>query len=196
MPKSSKFKPSKPENFTDSEWESLTPIQQARYSTNPQLFKPGESGKRRVHRSGASLGKKNPVGRPRKDGLPPISKGQREVILGNIAPPSPVPEAITPSGDVQKPSFEVIEAQSVREALETNGLAFLNDAYARASRAHTSGDPFDKAVYLTLLGKAHPMATITGEKSIPGSAKKHMRLLTKLLAEQDVQDGEFRTVEG
>lgn len=194
MAKSSRIQHIKPENFTDKEWEKLTPIQKARYATNPQLYKPGESGKRRVLRSGPKA-KKNPVGRPRKDGLPPISKGQRAVILGDTAPTSPVPAPITPTGDVQTPSFEVIQAESVKEALEVNGLAFLNDAYTRASRAHTSGDPFDKAVYLTLLGKAHPMATITGEKSLPGTAKKHMRLLTRLLAEQDVQDGEFRTVE-
>lgn len=158
------------------------------YATNPGLFKPGESGRNRKR------GK--PVGRPRKDGLPPIQKGQVEVILSGL--PVPAPAAGHPSAPTETvtPAFQVQEADTIKDAVETNGLALLQDAYKRAARAPSSGDPFDRAVYLTLLGKAHPMAQMDGkEKVIPGAAKKKLRLLNQLLAEQEAaQDATFSPV--
>lgn len=182
----------KPANFSDFEWAQLSPAQKVQYASNPSLFKPGESGKAR-RKNGKGI-----KGRPRNDGLPPIQKGQREVIIGSIAPAAP-PPAVQPSGgqvgQVQEEAFAVEEAETIKDSVEANGVRLLNDAYRRAAKASTSGDPFDRAVYLTLLGKAHPMATLGGSKQpLSGEAKRRKKALEELLARHSAQDATFTPV--
>lgn len=134
-------------------------------------------------------------GRPRNDGTPPIQKKQREVILGQSQPPAPAPMPAPnpPPGEVHELSFPVVEADTIREALDTNGIALVNDAYKRAARLAT---PFDQAVYLTLLGKAHPMAQVNAkDKGLPGKKKAQLKALERIIAGQlDVSDGEYEAV--
>ena len=129
-------------------------------------------------------------GRPRKDGLPPIQSGQRAAILGSLpAPRTPAspPVPIEP-GEL---AFPVEESATVRESMDVNGAALVNDAFKRAARAATSGDPFDRAVYLTLLGKAKPT---DGKTKLPGTKKQQMRALERLLAADIAQDAEYSPV--
>lgn len=135
-------------------------------------------------------------GRTRKDGLPPIQKGQRALILGESEPAQlPAVAPANPEGEIGKAGFEVVDADSVKESMETNGAALVNDAYRRAARLSTG---FDQAVYLTLLGKAHPMASLNQkDKGLPGSKKKQLKVLERLIAGQmDVEDGEYKTITG
>lgn len=135
-------------------------------------------------------------GRSRKDGLPPIQKGQRALILGKSQPAdAPAPPPANPEGEIGKAAFEVVEAETVKESMETNGAALVNDAYRRAARLSTG---FDQAVYLTLLGKAHPMASINQkDKGLPGSKKKQLKVLERLIAgDMQVEDAEYRTISG
>lgn len=177
----------RPDSMPPEDWERLTPIEKARLTRNPRAPIIGTAIKKETMQGPRKP--KAPIGRPRKDGSPPIQRMAVSTIT-----PTPVP-AIHQDGQVAEPSFKVTEADSIKDAIETNGLALLNDAYAKAARASMSGDPLDRAIYLTLLGKAHPMAQIGHDKALSGHAKAQMRQLTKLLADQEVQDGEFRTVE-
>ncbi len=124
-------------------------------------------------------------GRPRRDGLPPIQRGQREVILGKHAP---VPAPAKPAGDITEVSFPVEDAGTVRESMDVNGAALVNDAFRRAARAATSGDPFDRAVYLTLLGKTKPTE---GKTKLPGTKKQQLRALERIMASMDATDAEY-----
>lgn len=137
-------------------------------------------------------------GRPRNDGSPPIQKAQREVVLARSPPRDPaqnLPVDPPKEGEVHEAAFEVIEAETIREALDTNGIALVNDAYRRAARLQT---PFDQAVYLTLLGKAHPMAQVNAkDKGLPGSKKKQLKALERIISGQmQVEDAEYRTISG
>jgi hypothetical protein len=136
-------------------------------------------------------------GRPRKDGAPPIQKAQREVVLGSSTTREPANLPVDPpkEGEVHEAAFEVVEAETIREALDTNGIALVNDAYRRAARLAT---PFDQAVYLTLLGKAHPMAQVNAkDKGLPGSKKKQLKALERIISGQmQVEDAEYRTISG
>ena len=175
----------KPPDMPDMDWERLTPIEKARVSKRPQAFTLGHAPTERKTIPGPKEGPKA-IGRPRKDGSPPI---QRMTVTTPNLP------ATSQSGQLCEPSFKVTDADSIKDAIETNGLALLNDAYGRAARAATSGDPFDRAVYLTLLGKAHPMAQMGQDKALSGHAKAQMRALNKLIADQDTTDAEFRVVD-
>ncbi len=128
-------------------------------------------------------------GRPRKDGLPPIQSGQRAIILGKHPP---VPAPTKPAGDLTEAAFPVEEAGTVRESMDVNGAALVNDAFRRAARAATSGDPFDRAVYLTLLGKTKPTE---GKTKLPGTKKQQLRALERIMASMDAQDAEFIPVQ-
>lgn len=168
---------SRPEDWSEADWEALSPIQKARYATNPGLYRPGQSGRD---------GQKRPPGRPRKDGLPAGYVG----AMTN--PPASDPDAPIP----QEPSFPVEDAGSVKDSLEANGLALVQDAFRRAARANGSGDPFDRMVYLTLLQKALPMATMKDlGKGLSGEAKRRKRALEELLAMHDpASDASFTPV--
>lgn len=182
----------KPPDWAQEDWDALSPTKKAQYATNPHLFKPGESGKKRKKAA------PRPPGRPRKDGLPPISQQQRAVVLAEAgveddAPPVPAPAG--GNGEVQTVAFEVEEAESIRDAIELNGPKLIMDAYKAAARARTSGDPFDKAIYLTLIGKAHPMATIGGtKKAMSGEAKRRKKALEAIIAQHLAQDAQFTPV--
>ena len=183
----------KPPDWTDEAWDALTPAQKVRYASNPSLYRPGQSG-----RSKAGKGRRKPPGRPRKDGVAPITGDQRAVVIaeakasGELVEPPPPPA----QGMVSEPSFPVAEAETVKEAVEVNGLALIQDAYRRAARAASSGDPFDRAVYLTLIGKAHPMATLGADrKALSGEAKKRKKALEAVIASLGmVEDASFTPV--
>lgn len=122
-------------------------------------------------------------GRPRNDGLPPIQKGQRALILGK--------EAAKPPVELSEPNFTVEDAATVRESMDVNGAALVNDAFRRAARAAASGDPFDKAVYLTLLGKTKPA---DGKAKLPGTKKDQLRQLERIMRQGVVDDAVFTPV--
>lgn len=171
----------RPESWSEADWNALSPTQRAMYATNPSLYRPGQSGRDEQG--------KRPPGRPRKDGLP----------AGSVVPSQTAQLPTDAAPVVSIPTFEVTEAESIAESLEVNGLALVNDAYTRAARASSSGDPFDRAVYLTLLGKAHPMAMLGAKtKALSGEAKRKKKLLEALLAAHaeglGVQDASFTPV--
>jgi len=160
---------SKPDDWNQSDWDELSPTQKARYVTNPNMFRPGESGRDRAKRKGGeitSVGSKAPA---RSDGEEP---------------------------EVGKPSFEVTDASTVQESIESNGLALINDAFARAARAAGTSDPFDRYVYGILLGKVLPMASMKDvAKSLSGAAKKRKKALEMVLSQLGgAQDASFTPV--
>lgn len=169
---------SKPADWSDEEWDAMSPEQRARYALNPQLYRPG-----RKAQSSATMSGEEALTPPA--GLP-AAQGQGK--------------APAESGKVQTPAFEVVEASSVAEAIEVNGLALIQDAYRRAARAADSGDPFDRMVYGILLGKAHPMAMLgKGSKALSKETKARKKMLEALLAAhaagQGVQDAAFTPVD-
>lgn len=192
----------KPPDWSDEDWDRLTPAQKVKYASNPSLYRPGQSGRQKA---AAGKPRTKRAGRPRKDGLPPISAQTRAVVIAEAkaagvvqdVPTSPPPPAVQGDGpEVTGPSFPVAEAETVKEAVEVNGLALIQDAYRRAARAASSGDPFDRAVYLTLIGKAHPMATIGADrKALSGEAKKRKKALEAVIASLGmVEDASFTPV--
>jgi hypothetical protein len=76
--------------------------------------------------------------------------------------------------------------------MDVNGAALVNDAFRRAARAATSGDPFDRAVYLTLLGKTKPTE---GKSKLPGTKKQQLRALERIMASMDASDADFVPVQ-
>jgi hypothetical protein len=173
---------SKPESWDQADWDALSPLQKARYATNQSLFRPGQSGRDEGRR---------PPGRPRKDGMPAGS-------VASTPRPDRFPAAQGGETPVHRPTFEVADASDLKESLEVNGLALVQDAFERAARAASSGDPFDRMVYGILLTKALPMATLKElGKGMSGAAKARKKALEALLAAHDAgSDAEFTPVDG
>lgn len=160
---------SRPDSWSEEDWAALTPRQKALYATNPNLYRPGQSGR------------KSPGMKVQEEGAAPV--------------PAVQPPNQPPAPAVHAPAFEVEDSPSIQESLATNGLALVNDAFARAARAPASGDPFDKVIYQTLLLKALPMATLKElGKGMSGQAKQRKKALEALLAAHQAQDASFTPV--
>jgi hypothetical protein len=94
---------------------------------------------------------------------------------------------------VHTPSFPVITGlETIEEAIDANSAALMDDAFQRASKAGTSGDAFDKMVYLKLLENVIPKAKRKGKEPITSqTAKETLKALDRIIANGGVSDAVY-----